>query len=66
MKSEQELRRFKIETTSKKKHVDFHQYFVDFESRINLELSTLSQCHFFQVDSPLIIDEILTNFWREN
>ena len=45
-----------------KKHVEFHQYFIDFESRINLELSTLSQCQFFQVDSPFIIDEISPNF----
>ena len=39
-----------------------HRYFIDFESRINNELSTLNQRHLFHVDWPFIIDEISTDF----
>ena len=39
-----------------------HWYFVDFESRIHVEISTLNRCHTFHVDSPFKIDEISTNF----
>ena len=35
-----------------------HQYFVDFESYIHVEISTSNPCHDFHVDSPLKIDEI--------
>ena len=41
-----------------------HQYFVDFESRIHVEISTSNRCHNFHVDSPFKIDEISTNFPR--
>ena len=41
-----------------------HRYFIDFESRIDMELSTPNRCHLFHVDLPFIIDEILTNFRR--
>ena len=36
-----------------------HLYFVDFESRIHVEISTSNRCHNFHVDS---IDVISTNF----
>ena len=39
-----------------------HRCFVDFESRIHVEISTSSQCHNFHVDSPFKIDEISANF----
>ena len=39
-----------------------HRYFVDFESRIHVEISTLNLCHNFHVDSPFKIDVISTNF----
>ena len=39
-----------------------HQYFVDFESRIHVEISTSNRCHNFHVDSPFKIDVISTNF----
>ena len=39
-----------------------HRYFVDFESRIHVEISTSNRCHNFHVDSPFKIDEISTNF----
>ena len=39
-----------------------HRYFVDFESRINVEISTSNRCHNFNVNSPLKMDEISTNF----
>ena len=39
-----------------------HWYFVDFESRIHVEISTSNRCHDFLVDSPFKLDEILTNF----
>ena len=41
-----------------------HRYFIDFESRIRVEISTSNQCHNFHVDSPLKIGEISTNFPR--
>ena len=41
-----------------------HQYFVDFESRIHVEISTSNRCHNFHVDSPFQIDVISTNFPR--
>ena len=41
-----------------------HQYFVDFESRFHVEISTSNRCHNFHVDSPFKIDEISTNFPR--
>ena len=41
-----------------------HRYFVDFESRINVEISTSNRCHNFHLNSPLKIDEISTNFPR--
>ena len=41
-----------------------HRYFVDFESQIHVEISTLNRCHNFHVDSPFKIDEISTNFTR--
>ena len=41
-----------------------HQSFVDFESRIHVEISALNRCHIFHVDSPFEIDEISTNFPR--
>ena len=39
-----------------------HRYFVDFESRIHVEISTLNRCHNFHVDSPFKIDVLSTNF----
>ena len=39
-----------------------HRYFVDFESRIHVKISTLNRCHNFHVDSPFKIDVISTNF----
>ena len=41
-----------------------HRYFVDFESRIHVEISTSNRCHNFHVDSPFKIDLISTNFPR--
>ena len=41
-----------------------HRYFVDFESRIHVEISTSNRCHNFHVDSPFKIDEISINFPR--
>ena len=41
-----------------------HRYFVDFESRILVEISTSNRCHDFHVDWPFKIDVILTNFPR--
>ena len=41
-----------------------HQYFVDFESRIHVEISTSNRCHNFHVGSPFKIDVISTNFPR--
>ena len=39
-----------------------HRYFIDFESRIDAELSTSNRCHLFHVHLPFIINEISTNF----
>ena len=39
-----------------------HRYFVDFESRIHVEISTSNWCHNFNVDWPFKIDVISTNF----
>ena len=39
-----------------------HRYFVDFESRIHVEISTSNRCHNFHVDSPFKIDVISRNF----
>ena len=41
-----------------------HLYFVDFESRIHVEISTSNQCHNFHVDSLFKINVISTNFPR--
>ena len=41
-----------------------HQYFVNFESRINVKISTSNRCHNFHVDSPFKMDVISTNFPR--
>ena len=39
-----------------------HRYFVDFESRIHVEISMSNLCHNFYVASPFKIDIISTNF----
>ena len=41
-----------------------HRYFVDFESRIHVEISTSNRCHNFHVNSPFKIDVISTKFPR--
>ena len=41
-----------------------HQYFVDFESGIHVEISTSNRCHNFHMDLPFRIEEISTNFPR--
>ena len=41
-----------------------HQYFVNFESQIHVEISTSNRCNSFHVDSPFKIDEISTNIPR--
>ena len=41
-----------------------HQYFVDFESWIHLEMFTSNRCHNVHVDSPFKIDVISMNFPR--
>ena len=41
-----------------------HRYFVDFESRIHVEISMSNRCNNFHVDSPFKIDVISTNFPR--
>ena len=33
-----------------------NRYFVDFESRIHVDISTSNRCHNFHMDSPLKID----------
>ena len=43
-----------------------YQYFVDFESRINVETSTSNRCHNSHVDSILKVDVVSTNFSRGN
>ena len=57
----QKLRRFDVETTEKSTWKT-HRYFVDFESRIHVEISTSNRCHNFNVDWPFKIDVISTNF----
>ena len=42
-----------------------HRYFVDFERRIHVEMSTSNRFHNFHLDSPFKIDVISTNFPRE-
>ena len=39
-----------------------HRYFVDFESRIHVEISTSNRRRNFHVDLPFRIDKISTNF----
>ena len=39
-----------------------HRYFVDFESRIHVEISMSNRCHNFHVDLPFKTDVISTNF----
>ena len=50
-----------------------HRYFIDFESRIKIELSTSSRRNPFDAESPFIINEIsmdlrcgisMSNRWR--
>ena len=41
-----------------------HRYFVDFESRIHVEIPTPNRCYNFHVDSPFKIDVISINFPR--
>ena len=41
-----------------------HQYFVDFESRIHVEISKSNRYHNFHLDSSFKIDMISTNFPR--
>ena len=53
-------------TTLKKPTWKTHRYFINFESRIDVELSTSNRCHSFHVDSPFIIEEISMNFPRGN
>ena len=38
------------------------RYFVNFESRIQVEISMSNRCYNFHLDSPFKIDEISTNF----
>ena len=40
------------------------QYFVDFQSRIHVGISTRNRCHNFHVDSPFKVDGISMNFPR--
>ena len=41
-----------------------HQYFIDFENQVHVEIPTSNRYHNFHVDSPFKIDEISTNFPR--
>ena len=41
-----------------------HRYFVNFESRIHVEICTSNPCHNFHLDSPFKMDEISTNILR--
>ena len=41
-----------------------HRYFVDFESRIHVEIPTSNRCHSFHMDLSFKIDEISTKFPR--
>ena len=60
----QKLHRFDVETTQKNLCGNLINIFVDFESRIQVEISTRNRCHNFHMDSPFKIDEISTNFPR--
>ena len=60
----EQLPRFDIETALKKSTWKTHQYFVDFESPIHVEISTSNRFYNFHVDSPFKINEISTNFPR--
>ena len=60
----QKLRRIDVETTQKKSTWKTHQYFIDFERRIQLKISTSNRCHNFQVGSPFKIDVLSTNLPR--
>ena len=42
-----------------------HQYFMVFENRIVIEVSTSNQRHLFNVALYFVINEILTEFWPE-
>ena len=42
-----------------------YQYFVDFESGIQVERSTSNWCHNFRMNSPFKIDEISRTFHGE-
>ena len=53
-------RRNNVEKSTKRTH----RYFVDFESRIQVEISTSNWCHGFHVDLPFKIYVISTNFPR--
>ena len=53
-------RRNNVEKSTRKTN----RCFVDFESRIHVEISALNRCHNFRVDSPFKIDVISTNFPR--
>ena len=41
-----------------------HQYFVDFENQVHVEIPTSNRYHNFHMVSPFKIDEISTNFPR--
>ena len=57
----QKLRRFDVETTEKSTWKT-NRYFVNFEIRIQVEISTSNHYHNFHVDSPFKISEISANF----
>ena len=42
-----------------------HRYFINFESRIHVEISTLNRYHSLHVDSPFKIYVISTNIPRK-
>ena len=42
-----------------------HRYLVDFESQIQVKISTSNRCNNFHVDSPFKTDEISTKFHVE-
>ena len=59
----------------RKKTWKSHRYFIDFESGIDIVLSTSNRCGFFDVNSTFIIDEpsatfrcgiSMSNRWRIN
>ena len=57
----QKLRLVDLEATSMWRT---HRYFVDFESRIHVEISKSNRCYNLHVESPFKIDLISTNFSR--